>query len=72
MLALAQVNVPDSCQPLASIMNLLAKDCPGKPSALTNNDLGYLTALYKMSPDRTIQVQRNEMTYQMQQSLAGH
>ena len=72
MLALAQVNVPDSCQPLASIMNLLAANCPGKPNALTDNDLGYLTALYKMSPDRTLQVQRNEMAYQMQQSLDGH
>jgi hypothetical protein len=72
MLALAQVNAPDTCQPLASIMNLLAKDCSGKSSALTDNDLGYLRALYKMGPDRTLQVQRNEMIYQMQQSLLGH
>lgn len=72
MLALAQVNVPDTCQPLASITNLLAKDCTAAPNALTDSDLGYLTALYKMSPDRTIQVQRNEMTYQMQQALGVH
>ena len=69
MLVLAQVNVPDTCQPLASITNLLAANCTAAPSALTDNDLGYLTALYKMSPDRTIQVQRSEMTYQMQQAL---
>jgi hypothetical protein len=69
MLALAQVNTPDSCQPLPSILNLLAGNCASKSNALTDNDLGYLTALYKMSPDRTIQVQRDEMTYQMQQSL---
>jgi len=72
MLVLAQVNVPDTCQPLASITNLLAANCTSKPSALTDNDLGYLRALYKMSPDRNIQVQRNEMAYQMQQSLLGH
>lgn len=69
MLALAQVNTPDACQTLPSILNLLAGACAGKSNALTGNDLGYLTALYKMSPDRTIQVQRGEMTYQMQQSL---
>lgn len=69
MLALAEVNTPDSCQPLPSILNLLARGCAGKSNALTANDLGYLTALYKMSPDRTVQVQRSEMTYQMQQAL---
>lgn len=68
MLALAQVNIPDTCQPLASILNLLAGNCP-KANALTDNDLGYLTALYKMSPDRTVQVQREEMTFQMQRAL---
>ena len=45
------------------------RSCAGKSNALTDNDLGYLTALYRMSPDRTLQVQRDEMTYQMQQSL---
>jgi hypothetical protein len=69
MLALAQVNTPDACQTLPSILNLLASGCAGKSNALTANDLGYLTALYRMSPDRSVQVQRGEMTYQMQQSL---
>ena len=69
LLALAQIGSPDGCQQLPSILNLLAKDCPSPPDALTANDLGYLSALYKMSPGSTIQVQRNEMTYQMQQSL---
>jgi hypothetical protein len=36
------------------------------------NDIGYLTALYKMSPDSTIQVQRNEMAFQMEHTLDGH
>jgi hypothetical protein len=69
MLALAQVNVPDSCQPLSTILNLLASGCTAKSEALTDNDTGYLGALYKMSPDRTLQVQRDEMTSQMQKSL---
>jgi hypothetical protein len=68
MLALAQVKTQDACQPLDSILNLLATGCP-RPTALTANDIGYLTALYKMSPESTIQVQRNEMAYQMQQTL---
>ena len=71
MLALAQVKTPDTCQPLDSILNLLADGCP-RPAALTANDIGYLTALYKMSPESSIQVQRNEMAYQMQQALDGH
>jgi hypothetical protein len=71
MLALAQVKTQDSCQSLPSILDLLAKDCPNKPTALTANDLSYLAALYKMSPDRIVQVQRDEMAYQMQQSLLG-
>jgi hypothetical protein len=28
--------------------------CASKPSTLTGNDLGYLRALYKMSPDRNL------------------
>jgi hypothetical protein len=72
MLALAETGSPDACQPLASILNLLAANCANPPNGLTDNDLGYLTALYKMSPDRTVQVQRDEMAYQMQQSVAGH
>lgn len=69
MLALAQVNVPDNCQPLSTILNLLAAGCTAKSEALTDNDTGYLGALYKMSPDRTLQVQHDEMTFQMQKSL---
>ena len=68
MLALAQVKTPDVCQPLDSILNLLADNCP-TPASMTANDLGYLTALYKMSPESTIQVQRDEMTYQMEHAL---
>jgi len=71
MLALAQVKTQDTCQPLDSILNLLADGCP-RPAALTANDIGYLTALYKMSPESSIQVQRNEMAYQMQHALDGH
>jgi len=71
MLALAQVKTPDICQPLDSILNLLADGCPA-PASLTANDIGYLTALYKMSPESTIQVQRNEMAYQMEQAQDGH
>ena len=72
MLALAQIGSLDACQSLASVLNMLARNCAGKPSALTDNDLSYLRALYKMSPDSTIRVQRDEMTYQMQQSLGVH
>jgi len=70
MVALAQIPAQDNCQPLPSIMNLLAKDCTaGAPNALTASDLGYLRGLYKISADRTLSTQESEIAYQMEQGL---
>jgi hypothetical protein len=70
MVALAQIPAQDNCQPLPSIMNLLAKDCTaGTPNALTASDLGYLRGLYKISADRTLGTQESEIAYQMELSL---
>ena len=70
LLALSQVNIPDSCQPLASIISLLTS-CAQKSGALTGADLGYLKGLYRMGPERTLRTQQDEIAYQMEQSLAG-
>lgn len=70
MVALAQIPAPENCQPLPSIVNLLAKDCAaGLANALTASDIGYLRGLYRISADRTLGVQESQIAYQMEQSL---
>lgn len=72
MLALAQLNSLDSCQPLPSIENMLAKGCEAKTGVLTPNDTAYLRGLYKMSPDRMrLSTQKSEIADLMSQSLGG-
>jgi hypothetical protein len=70
LLALSQINIPESCQPLSSIVNLLGS-CGQKSGALTENDLGYLKGLYHMGPERTLRTQQDEIAYQMEQTLSG-
>jgi hypothetical protein len=69
MLALTQPDSLDTCQQLPSIVNMLAKHCDAKSDVLTENDTAYLHGLYKMSPDRTLRTQQDEIAYQMEQSL---
>jgi hypothetical protein len=71
MLALAQITLPDGCQQLPSVLNMLAENCGQKTNALTANDIAFLQGLYKMGPDRTARIQKGEVAYQMQQSLEG-
>jgi hypothetical protein len=69
MLALSQLQPPDSCQDLPTILNLLVPGCSRSAKALTSGDMAYLRGLYKMSPGGTFSVQRDELMYQMDQSL---
>jgi hypothetical protein len=71
LLALTQLSALDTCQQLPSIVNLLAEGCARKANALTDSDIAYLRGLYKMSSDRTLRTQQDEMAYQMSESLAG-
>ena len=59
LLALAQVASLDACQPLGSVVNLLAKNCANPASGLTTSDLGYLKGLYRMSADGNLRVQQD-------------
>jgi hypothetical protein len=70
LLALSQINIPESCPPLSSIVNLLGS-CGQKSSALTESDLGYLKGLYRMGPERSLRTQQDEIAYQMERSLTG-
>lgn len=59
MLALAQIASLDTCQPLGSIINLLAKDCANVPAGLTAGDQGYLRGLYSMRADGNLRMQQD-------------
>jgi hypothetical protein len=58
MLALAQITLPDGCQQLPSVLNMLAANYAQKTSTLTDNDIAFLKGLYKMGPDRTARCKR--------------
>jgi hypothetical protein len=67
MLALAEITLPDGCQQLPSVLNMLAAGCAQKTDALTDNDRAYLKGLYSIGSDN----QKGAIAYQMQQSLNG-
>ena len=69
MLALSQVQAPENCQDLPSILNLLVPDCSRTTKALTSGDIAYLRALYKITPTAGFRGQRDEMMYQMEHAL---
>jgi hypothetical protein len=74
VLALSRPALSDSCRSLPSILDLLAKDCAraADTKAITDADLALLRGLYKMMPDAKLSKQRDEVAFQMQQSLMGH
>ncbi|MEO8300825.1 MAG: hypothetical protein ABI608_03475 [Rhizomicrobium sp.] len=69
MLALSQPGKLEGCAEFPTILNLLVPDCPRIATNLTDGDLAYLKALYKMTPANTLSAQRGEMRYQMVQEL---
>jgi len=71
MLALTQLKSLDTCQPLPSIVNMLAQGCGNNPNALTENDVAYLKGLYRMSTDKNLGTQTDEVAYRMEQELKG-
>jgi hypothetical protein len=73
MLALAQPRALDDCEPLPTILNLLAPGCAGAAQiqAISDSDIGYLRGLYHMSAEGTLRDQEDEIAYQMKQTLGG-
>jgi len=71
LLALAQINPPDNCQSLASILNFLTKGCT-PVETVTDNDLAYLQGLYKTSPGAKLSGQEDEISYRMEHDLQDH
>jgi hypothetical protein len=69
MLALAQPSSLDVCEELPSISNLLVKRCASTTDHLTDGDLAYLRALYKMGTADTLAMQRGAIRFQMEKTL---
>jgi hypothetical protein len=68
MLALSQQREPEGCQPMPSILNLLEAQCP-QAAGLTDADLAYLTALYRMGASDSLQQQRDQLVSSINRSL---
>jgi hypothetical protein len=71
MLALAEIDKPDVCGALPSILNLLTPDCAQKPGAMTQGDAAFLRGLYKITTTTTVGGQREEIAYQMRHALGA-
>jgi hypothetical protein len=69
MLALSQPASLDSCQDLPSISNLLAKGCTAAAAKITDGDLAYLYALYRVPSGYGLSTQQDEMQFQMKKTL---
>lgn len=65
LLALTEVNSLETCQPLTSIVNILATDCDHGAEGVTAFDLAYLQGLYRMSASRGLIFQRNDIAAMM-------
>ena len=69
MLALSQPASLDACRVLPSISNMLAGGCTSVPSRITDGDLAYLRALYKMPDGSGLEIQRDEIRLEMKKTL---
>jgi hypothetical protein len=68
LMTLSQAQGLDSCKDLPTIANLMAKNCAPavQASALTDTDLSYLRALYKIPPDSRAGNQEMDIEGQME------
>ena len=72
LLALSHVDKPGDCQPLASILNLLAPGCRTVPDGLSTADMAYLDGLYRrMNGGMNAGLQRGQIARQIEQEAVG-
>ena len=71
MLALAQTKTFGDCRALPSISNLFAPDCAleKKSKTLTETDIAFVRALYRMDPERTPGMQQIDLAAGMKRFL---
>jgi hypothetical protein len=72
-LALAQTPVAQACDASDTILNLMNPACPPerRPVALTQADIAYLRALYRMDAEAGPQMQRGQIVLDMAETLGG-
>lgn len=69
MLALSQPESQDSCQEMPSIANMLAQNCATIPNRITDGDLAYLHALYRLPGGELQATQRDFIREEMYKVL---
>jgi hypothetical protein len=74
MLALSVVQLPDHCDPMPSILDLIAPSCSAraKPTALTAGDLAFLRALYYRNTGLGPTLTRDEIKVNMMKQFKGN
>lgn len=72
MLALAQTQSFEACAPVASIANLVSRECDTalRSNEITAGDLAYLRALYNIDPRDSLMRQKDEIAAGMKAGLA--
>jgi hypothetical protein len=73
VMVLTMVESQDSCDPLPSILNLMASDCREgeKPDTVTAGDLAYLKALYQTNLELAPEVEKSEVLTSMMQQFGS-
>lgn len=72
MLALTQPQAFDACLTPPSISNLTSPGCADKSKAITEMDIAYLRAVYKLDTAKIFSSQKSEIAYQMKKFLADN
>jgi hypothetical protein len=69
MMTLAQPQAFDACLTPPSIINLMTPGCAGKPKSITDMDIAYLRAVYRLDTAKVFSSQKSEIAYRMRKSL---
>ena len=73
MIALSQVQAPENCQIVPSIIEEMMEGCDegAKPQEISPGDIGYLRGLYKMDAGAALQIQQDQIAGEMLKTDPG-
>ena len=74
VLSLARTEAFETCQPVASITNLLSGSCGAelKTGEISGSDLAYLHSLYSIDPRKSFLQQKDDIAYEMRKDISRH
>jgi hypothetical protein len=74
MLTFSVVQLPDYCDPLPSILDLMSSSCGARelPTAMTAGDLAFLKALYYKNTGLDPSIFRNDIENNMMRQFKAH